>query len=101
MDTQNKFVLCIDTIFSEWEPSLFDGEGNPILYDTEKEAQLEWLDDIETRIEAFKRGHMDFDAIFTDEFILPVTVHPDGTLETEIGTLWEPKNKNDKKTDNN
>jgi hypothetical protein len=55
-----------------------DEDGYPV-FATELEAQLEIADCRMIRLREFIAGYRDFDdATTTEEYIVPVTVHPDG-----------------------
>jgi len=56
------------------------------VFDTEREAQLEIADCMMTRLREFMDGERDFeDAIETEEYVVAVTVQPDGTIIDEDG----------------
>jgi hypothetical protein len=65
-------------------------EDGYLVFATEREAQLEIADCMMTRLREFIAGHRDFDdATTTEEYILPVTVHPDDTFTTESGAIFK------------
>lgn len=56
------------------------------VFATEREAQLEIADFMMTRLQEFMDGERDFeDATTTEEHVVAVTVHPDGTITDEHG----------------
>ena len=60
--------------------------GFPIIYATEREAQIEIAEMLIEQLKQFVAGEREFDdALTTGDFILPVEVWPDGTIETEKG----------------
>jgi hypothetical protein len=64
-------------------------EDGYVVFATECEAQLEIADCRMTRLREFIDGHRDFeDATTTEEYILPVTVHPDNTFTTEDSVVF-------------
>jgi len=59
------------------------------VFETELEAQKEIVDNQMTRLQQFLDGEREFeDAIEVDEYIVSVTVHPDGTLKDEHGKSY-------------
>ncbi|MDQ5980163.1 MAG: hypothetical protein QG602_3138 [Verrucomicrobiota bacterium] len=61
----------------------------PVVFATEREAQREIADHQLIRIQQFLDGERDFDdAITTDEYVLPVSVWPDGSIATEWGRRY-------------
>lgn len=63
-----------------------------LVFDTELEAQKEIADDLMTRLQQFMDGERDFDdAMTVEEYIVPVTVHPDGVIVDEAGNRFDPK----------
>jgi hypothetical protein len=45
-----------------------------------------------TRLRQFLDGERDFaDAITVEEYVVPVTVHPDGTITDETGRCFGPE----------
>ena len=62
------------------------------MFETELEAQKEIADDQITRLQQFLDGERDFeDAIAVEEYIVPVTVHPDGIITDEDGNRFGPE----------
>lgn len=68
----------------------YDDKDMPVTYATEREAQLEILDDVKERIRQFEAGNEDreFDDIIWNEWIEPVTVLEDGTVVDEDGCSY-------------
>jgi hypothetical protein len=90
--TRNAFCIFIDTLCEGRVPLVTDGGGRYVVFDTELEAQKEIADDAMTRLQQFMDGERDFDdAITVEEYILPVTVHPDGSFTDEAGKTHGPK----------
>ena len=86
------WVICIETMCQGTVISTFDIDDNgkryPALYDTERDAQLEVLDNIDTRIDLVNNGDMDYEDFDTNEFPLEVDVMSDGSLHFEFG-VWD------------
>lgn len=79
----------MDTFFQGPIPTVSDGDDKYIVFETELEAQKEIADYAMTRLRQFLDGERDFaDAITVDEYVVPVTVHPDGTLTDEFGNCF-------------
>ena len=56
------------------------------MFPTELEAQREIVDNQMTRLQQFLDGERDFeDAMETEEYVVPVTVHSDGSFTDEDG----------------
>lgn len=54
------------------------------------EAQREIADNMMTRIQQFLDGERDFeDALTVEEYVLPVTVNPDGVIADEYGNCFD------------
>jgi hypothetical protein len=68
-----------------------DGDGKYIVFETGLEAQREIVDNAMIRLQQFLDGERDFDdAITVEEYVVPVTVHPDGTITDEAGNCFGP-----------
>lgn len=86
------FCIFLDTFFQGPAPLVSDGEGNYVVFETELEAQKEIADNAITRLREFLDGDRDFDdAIEVEEYVVAVTVHPDGTLTDEFGRCFNLK----------
>lgn len=63
--------------------------GFPVIYATEREAQLEIANDLQERLRQFIAGERDFsDAIAIVDFVLSVNVWPDGSISIEDGSVF-------------
>ena len=88
---RNGFCIYIDTLCQGPVPVVSDGEGKYIVFETELEAQREIVDNAVIRLRQFLEGDRDFDdAITVEEYVVPVTVHPDGTITDEAGNCFGP-----------
>lgn len=68
---------------------MFDGDHNAFVFPTATDAQREIVDNAITRLQQFLDGERDFDdAITVEEFIRPVTRHPDGIVVDEDGNQF-------------
>lgn len=82
-------TLCQGRVPSVRESKADAPAGAPesiCVFNTELEAQREIVDFMMTRLQEFMDGERDFeDAIETEEYVLAVTVQPDGTIIDEDG----------------
>ena len=82
------FAIFCPTVFQGTMPACYEGDY-PLAFATELEAQREIADNQLTRIPQFLDGERDFDdAITTDEFVLPVSIWPDGSISTANGRKY-------------
>ncbi|MCX6953570.1 MAG: hypothetical protein NTV51_15575 [Verrucomicrobia bacterium] len=80
------FAIFEDTLCQGMMPTWRDEAGFIVTYATEREAQIEIAEMLIVHLDQFIAGERDFDdARTTGDFILPVKVWPDGTIETEGG----------------
>ena len=80
------FAIFHETICEGLVPAWWDERGFPVTYPTEHEAQREIADMVITQLQQFLAGERDFDdAIVCDDFVLPVEVWPDGTIQLADG----------------
>lgn len=85
------FCIYIDTLCQGPVPAVSDENGY-IVFATELEAQREIVDHQMTRLQQFLDGEREYeDAISVDEFVVPVTVHPDGKIVDADGNCFGPK----------
>ena len=95
MDSPNLrtgFCIYINTLCQGPVPIVSDGEGMYIVFETELEAQREIVENTMTLLQQFLDGERDFDdAITVEEYVVPVTVHPDGTFTDEDGNCFGPR----------
>jgi hypothetical protein len=67
-------------------------ENGYVVFETELEAQKEVVDYQMTRLQQFLDGERDFeDAIEVEEYIVPVTLHPDGVITNADGNCFGPE----------
>ncbi len=86
------FCIYIDTFFQGPVPTVSDGDDKYVMFETELEAQKEIADNAMIRLRQFLDGERDFDdAITVEEYVVPVTVHPDGIITDEAGNCFGPK----------
>ena len=92
------FCIYIDTLCQGPVPVVSEAEGKSVdesryvAFETELEAQREIVDYAITRLQQFLDGERNFDdAIIIEEYVVPVTVHPDGTITDETGNCFGPR----------
>ncbi len=79
------FCIFIHTVFQGPLPSVSDDDTH-VVFASEREAQLEIAEFMMTRLREFIDGERDFDdATTTEEYVVRVTVHPDGTFTDDFG----------------
>lgn len=84
------YCIYINTFFQGPVPTVSDGEGKYVVFETELEAQKEIADNAMIRLQQFLLGERDFeDAITVEEYVMPVKVHPDGTITDEAGNRFD------------
>ena len=85
------FCIYINTFCQGPVPVVSDDDGY-VVFATELEAQKEIVDNQMTRLQQFLDGEREFeDAIEVEEYIVPVTVHPDGKIVDEDGRCFGPE----------
>ena len=88
----NGFIIYINTFCQGPVPVLNGEDDKFVVFQTELEAQKEIADNAITRLRQFIAGDRDFDdAITVEEYVVPVTVFPDGSFTDETGTTFGPK----------
>lgn len=85
------FCIYINTFCQGPVPVVSDENGY-VVFETELEAQKEIVDNQMTRLQQFLDGERDFeDAMTVEEYIVPVTIHPDGVIVDEDGRSFGPE----------
>jgi hypothetical protein len=86
--TRDGFCIYIDTFCQGPVPVVSDDNGY-IVFNTELEAQREIVDDLMIRLQQFLDGDREYeDAISVEEYIVPVTLHADGTITDANGNTF-------------
>lgn len=86
------FCIYVNTLCQGPVPVVSDGEDIYVVFDTELAAQKEIADYARTGLQQFLDGERDFDdAITVEEYVVPVTVHPDGVITDEDGNCFGPR----------
>jgi hypothetical protein len=84
------FCIYIDTFCQGPVPVVSDENGY-VVFPTELEAQREIADYQMTRLRQFLDAEREFeDAMAVEEYVVPVTVHPDGVITDEDGNCFGP-----------
>jgi hypothetical protein len=82
------FCIYIDTFCQGAVPLVSDDEGY-VIFETELEAQREIVDYQMTRLQQFLDGERDYeDATTIEEYVVPVTLHSDGTITDADGNTF-------------
>jgi hypothetical protein len=85
------FCIYSNTFFQGPVPVVSDEEGY-VIFETELAAQREIVDNLLTHLQQFLDGECEYeDAITVEEYVVPVTVHPDGTITDELGRCFGPE----------
>lgn len=83
------FCIYITAVCEGPVPSARDGDGKPCVFKTEVEAQREIADFVMTRLREFIDGEREFeDAMTVEEYVVPVDVHPDGSIVDADGNCF-------------
>jgi hypothetical protein len=84
--SRNGYCIYIRTFCQGPVPVVTEDKGKYVVFETEVDAQREIVDYAITRLQQFLDGERDFeDAIEVEEYVVAVTVQPDGTLIDEDG----------------
>lgn len=85
------FCIYINT-FCQGPVPLVSDENGYVVFETELEAQKEIVDYQMTRLRQFLDGEREYeDAITVEEYVVPVSVHPDGVIVDETGNCFGPQ----------
>lgn len=83
------FCIYIDTLCQGAVPVESDGEGKIVVYATREEAEREIAEDTIERLNQFLEGTREFDdAVNPEEYVVEVSVHPDGSIGDEAGNFF-------------
>lgn len=90
-DLRNGFCIYIDTLCQGPVPVVSDDDCY-VVFATELEAQREIVDHQMTRLRQFLDGEREFgDAIAVEEYVVPVSVGPDGVITDAAGHGFGPQ----------
>jgi hypothetical protein len=85
------FCIYINTFCQGPVPVVSDDDGY-VVFASELEAQKEIVDNQMTRLQQFLDGERDYeDAIEVEEYVVAVTVQPDGKIVDEDGRCFGPE----------
>ncbi|HEY4415448.1 MAG TPA: hypothetical protein VGO57_07125 [Verrucomicrobiae bacterium] len=91
--SHSAFCIFINTVCEGRIPAWHDENRMPVVYATEEAAQREIADDLMEKLQQFLNGERDFeDAIEIEDYILPVNVFPDGSIDDLEGNRFGKKN---------
>jgi hypothetical protein len=88
--TMNRQGFCIFiNTFCQGPVPLVSDETGYVIFTTELEAQREIVDFQMTRLQQFLDGEREYeDAIEVEEYVVPVTLHPNGTITDADGNVF-------------
>jgi hypothetical protein len=82
IEPRHGYCIYIDTFCQGPVPVVTDGDDKVVVFETEIEAQREIVDNLQIRLQQFLDGQRDFDdAISVEEYVVPIIVLQDGTIE--------------------
>jgi len=86
-ESKRGFCIFINTIFQGAIPvERYGDTGFPFVYPTQEAAEREIAEDVINRLTEFLEGEREFDdAISPEEYVVEVSVFPDGSVEDEAG----------------
>lgn len=87
MNVTTGYIICVDALCEGEVPLVKNQAGDPVIFISEREAQLEIVDTATTRLQEFVDGERKFeDAISVEEFIQQVEVLPDGSWRPALAS---------------
>jgi hypothetical protein len=89
LEPRRGFCIYTNTLFQGPTLSVTENENRPCVFATEAEAQREIADFMMIRLQQFLDGERDFeDALAVDEYVVAVTVLPDGSVVDDNGRCF-------------
>jgi hypothetical protein len=83
------YAIFVHALAEGVVPLVRDENSHPVVFSTEREAQLEIADNLITRLREFIDGNREFeDALSLEEFVMRVDRQPDGSLFDESGARY-------------
>ncbi len=83
------FCIYLNTFFQGPTVAVRDGENCPVVFATKREAELEIVDHLQTRLQEFIDGERDFeDATSVEEYVVPVTAFASGEVKDDDGRIF-------------
>ena len=83
------YAIFVHSLAEGVVPLVRDEKSHPVVFSTEREAQLEIVDNLMTRLREFIDGNREFeDALSLEEFVMRVDRQPDGSLFDESGVRY-------------
>ena len=91
-EKRSAYCIFMDSVCEGRVPAWHDENLMPIVYRTLEMAQREMAEDMMEKLRQFLDGQRDFDdAMSVEDFILPVDVLPDGSVQDEDGNWFGKK----------
>ena len=85
---QRRFCIFISALLEGAVPSVRGEQGLPFLFETERDAQREIVDNAMLRMQEFLDGEREFeDAMTLEEYVVAVSVQEDGTITDLDGVV--------------
>ena len=82
----NGFCMYVNVDATGATPLVRNENGYPFVYETREEIEKEMAEDMIRRLEEFLAGERDFeDATYLEEYVVEVTLSPDGCITDEYG----------------
>jgi len=91
--SKDAFWIYINTFFQGPVPVERGEHGKPVVYATREEAEREIAEYCIQRLQQYLEGERDFDdAITVEEYVVPVTAFPDGSILDNGGKVFSNEN---------
>jgi hypothetical protein len=92
-DLSYGYCIYVDSLLEGSIPVERQDKGNPVTYENRSDAEREIAEGIIERLTQYLEGNRDFDdAISVEEYVVPVTIYPDGSVVDELGNCFEQAN---------
>jgi hypothetical protein len=87
-ESQAGYCIYINTLLHGATPSLRTDNGNLFVFQSRKEAEREIAENMMTKLQEYMDGQREFDdAVTLEEYVVDVTVQPDGSVTDKNGNL--------------
>jgi hypothetical protein len=94
---QDKWIILTSTLCQGTIPAWFGDDGRPVVYDTQKAAYTEMLQEhivaLQSQLEDYKNDQRGADEIDFEcqDWVEPCTISDDGCIKLESGEIYDPK----------
>lgn len=87
--SKDAFCIYINTFFQGPVPVERNEHEKPVVYATREEAEREIAEYCIQRLQQYLAGEREFDdAITVEEYVVPVTAFPDGSITDQDGNVF-------------